>query len=359
MKITGFTTRLVAVPRDGGPVPNTPTPYVTMKLQTDAGIEGIGYTGFGAAATAKALKETVDAFAALIVGTDPEMVEATQQRLLTLGGGGAPAGLVTRAAAGIDIALWDIKGKAANQPLYKLLGGHRDKVPAYASGWLWRDWDVKRLAETAPKLVDDGWRAMKFRLGAEPTAARELERVRVMREAVGPDIDLMIDINQGWDVNRSIAIGRKLADYGTYWLEDPVHHQDFAGLARIAAALDTPIAAGEYHYGLAPFRQAVEQQSVDIVMVDIMRAGGITGWMKVARMAEVFNMPVVTHLAPEIQVHTLAACPNGTYVEWMPWSTPMFKELPQLDKADGKLIVPQRPGLGLEFDEAALDRFAM
>ena len=217
-------------------------------------------------------------------------------------------------------------------------------MPTYASGHLWRNYDLKMLAETAPKLVDQGYRAMKFRLGAEKTAKAELERVRVMRESVGPDIDLMIDINQGWSVDQSINIGRRLADYDIFWLEDPTNHQDYAGLARIADALDTPIAAGEYHYGLAPFRHMLEQRSIDIVMVDLMRGVGITGFMKAGHMAEAFNLPIVTHLAPEVLVHPLAALSNGLTVEWMPWSTGMFKELPKLE--NGELVLPDRPGLG-------------
>jgi L-alanine-DL-glutamate epimerase-like enolase superfamily enzyme len=212
------------------------------------------------------------------------------------------------------------------------------------------------LAETAPRLVKDGFKAMKFRLGAEPTAAKELERVQVMREAVGPDVTLMIDINQAWDVNQAISIGRHLAEYDIYWLEDPTHFQDYAGLARIADALETPIAAGEYHYGIAPFRHMLEARSIDVVMVDLMRAGGITGWMKVAHMAEAFNLPVVTHLAPEVLMHALAAVPNGTMAEYMPWSLGLFTELPKVE--DGELVLPQTPGLGLEFDEAALDKYA-
>jgi L-alanine-DL-glutamate epimerase-like enolase superfamily enzyme len=239
------------------------------------------------------------------------MGEATTQRLLALAGGGtpggrvvgAPEGTVTYAVSAIDVALWDIKAKAAGMPLYKLLGGYRDRVPTYASGHLWRDYDLKLLAETAPKLVDQGYRAMKFRLGAEKSADAELQRVRVMREAAGPDIDLMIDINQGWSVDQAITIGRRLSEHGIYWLEDPTHHGDYPGLARIADALDTPIAAGEYQFGIVPFRHMLEQRSIDFVMVDLMRGGGISGFMKIAHMAEAFNLPVVTHLAPEVLVH--------------------------------------------------------
>ena len=231
-------------------------------------------------------------------------------------------------------------------------------VPTYASGHLWRHYDLEALASTATDLVSQGFRAMKFRMGAEATADAELARLRTMREAVGDGVDLMVDINQGWDVNRAIAVGRGMAEYGLFWLEDPTHFQDYAGLARIADALDTPIAAGEYHYGVAPFRHMLEARSIDIVMVDLLRVGGITQWMKAAHMAEAYNLPIVTHLAPEVLGHALAAAPNGMYVEHMPWAFPLFEEVPQIN-AEGRLVMPDSPGLGLRFDEERLAASAL
>ena len=228
MKIAGFTTRLVSLPRETSPLGEGPgsitISFVTLKMWTDDGVEGIGYAGFVSGVMQRALKEAVDGLAELAVGDDPMMVEAISSKLLAAGGGGAPAGLVTRAAAAIDVALWDIKGKALRQPVYKLLGGYRDRVPTYASGKLWRTYDLEALAESAAELVGQGFRAMKFRLGAEDSVAKEVARLRVMRKAVGDDVDLMVDINQGWDVNQAINIGRSFAEYDIFWLEDPVHH---------------------------------------------------------------------------------------------------------------------------------------
>jgi L-alanine-DL-glutamate epimerase-like enolase superfamily enzyme len=134
-----------------------------------------------------------------------------------------------------------------------------------------------------------------------------------------------------------------------------VAHDDYAGLARVADSLPTPIAAGEYHYGIVPFRHMLEARSIDIVMIDVLRVGGITQWMKVAGMAEAFNVPVVSHLVPEIHVHLIGAIPNGLTVEYMPWSLRLFEETPAL--MAGRLAVPTKPGLGLAFDQAALKRF--
>ncbi len=361
MKVTGFTTKVVSVPRESGPLgdglASLASNFITLKLHTNEGIDGISYAGFTSAVMVPALKASLDALCEQVIGEDPINVEAINHRLTTLAGSGSPAGLATRTVSAIDVAIWDLKGKALGEPVYRLLGGFRDRVPTYYSGKLWRPYSLEELAESAAELVAQGYKAMKFRMGAEDTAAKEIARMQVMRETVGPDIDVMLDINQGWDVNTAISIGRELAAYDLYWLEDPTHYSDFEGLSRIADALDTPIAAGEYHYGIMPFRYMLEHRSIDIVMVDLLRAGGITQWMKVAHMAEAFNLPVVSHLAPEFLMHGMAAIPNGTYTELMPWAYPLFKEEPKVE--DGMLVLPQTPGFGIEFDDEALERFAV
>ena len=361
MKIAECSTRVVSLPRERGPLSDglgsMTSGFVTLTLRTDEGVEGIAFAGYVSGVMLPALKAALDALAEQVIGDDPLMVEAIGARLLRLAGSGAPAGIANRAIAAIDVALWDIKGKALGQPVYKLLGGFRDRIPVYASGYLWRTYDLRALAETAPKLVAQGFRAMKFRMGGEESAAKEIARMRVMREAVGDEIDVMVDINQGWRVDQAITVGRELAAYNLYWLEDPVHHQDYAGMARIAEALDTPLASGEYHYGIAPFRHMLEHRSIDIVMVDLLRAGGLTAFMKIGHLAEAFNLPVVSHLATEVLAHAIAALPNGLTVEHMPWSFALFKEVPQVE--NGLLVLPDRPGLGLEFDDEALTRFAI
>ena len=361
MKITSYETGVVALPRPIGPLSEGPgsvaATFVTLKLRTDDGIEGIGYAGFASGVMLNALKAAMDGLAEQTLGSDPMMIEQIGARLLALGGSGAPAGLVTRSVSAIDVALWDIRGKALGQPVYRLLGGFRDRVPTYASGHLWRTYDLNMLAKTGPELVEQGFTAMKFRLGGEDSDVKEIERMRVMRSAIGDDIDLMVDINQGWDVNTSIRIGRLMADYNLFWLEDPTQHQDYAGYARIADALDTPIATGEYHYGTIPFRHMLEHRSLDIVMVDLLRVGGLTGFMKVAHMAEIYNLPVVSHLATEVLAHAIAAAPNGLIVEHMPWTFGMFKEEPKLEA--GQIVLPQSPGLGIEFDDEKLAHYAV
>src|SRR6266850_5222884 len=286
---------------------------------------------------------------------NPTQTEAIAAKARRAAGGSGPGGLFTLALSAIDIACWDLKGKALGRSVAALLGGLRERVPTYASGALVRPHPVKYLAEAGPRLVKMGFRQMKMQCGSEPTVAASVERVRVMREAIGPDVDLMCDINQLWSVNQAIEVGARLEPYHLFWLEDPTTHDDYPGLARVADALTTPIAAGEYHYGIVPFRHLLEARSIDVVMIDLLRVGGITQWMKVAGMAEAFNLPVVSHLVPEIHVHLIAAIPNGLTVEYMPWTLRLFEETPALQ--NGQLVVPSKPGLGLAFDQAALKRY--
>jgi len=361
MKISHVTTRHLRTPGDnplvvGLPAPTDTREFALLELGTDQGLVGIGLSFFGGALTAT-LRTAVDALANLLIGDDPTQTEAIAAKLRRAAGSSGPGGIFTLALSAIDMACWDLKGKALGQSVCALLGGLRDRVPTYASGALMRPHPIDYLAKAGPRLRDMGFRQMKMQCGSEPTVAASVERVRVMRESIGPDVDLMCDINQLWSVNQAIEVGRRIEDYHLFWLEDPTSHDDFPGLARIADALTAPIAAGEYHYGIVPFRHMLEHRSIDIVMIDLLRAGGITQWMKIAGMAEAFNLPVVSHLIPEIHVHLIAAIPNGLTVEYMPWTLRLFEETPAIE--NGQLVVPKKPGLGLSFDQAAIKKYAV
>jgi L-alanine-DL-glutamate epimerase-like enolase superfamily enzyme len=334
-------------------------PIVTVRLRTDSGLEGIGVTLYGGKLT-RSLHAAVEDLAALTVGEDPMRLEKIIARLRTgTGDACGPGGIFTLALSAIDTALWDLKGKALEQPLWKLLGGHRDRVPTYASGSLRRGLSDDQAQRAARILVQKGFREMKTQMAlpGDPTPAEEVRRVRVVRDAIGPDIKLMCDINQRWRPEQAIDIGRRVeaAGVGLFWLEDVTAHDDYAGLARVTDALSTPVAGGEYVWGIVPFRHMIEARSVDIVMVDLARVGGVTQWMKVAGMAEAFNLPIVSHVMPEILVHMVAACPNGLTVEYMPWMLALYEETPAID--NGHLVLPDKPGLGLTFDEKAIKAF--
>src|SRR5881275_1299555 len=352
MKITGTRTQIVELPADE-PLANAPEnpngkrPIVTLRVETDAGAEGIGVAYFGGALT-RTLAQAIDELGALCVGEDPVLVEAVHAKLKAAAGGSAgPGGIYHLALSALDLALW------------RLLGGARERVPTYASGALMRGLPLDTVVKAAATLKDKGWREMKTQMAlpGETTPAKEVERMRLIREAIGPDIKLMCDINQRWRPEQAIDIGKRVEDAGVglFWLEDVTAHDDYAGLARVSAALATPVAGGEYLYGIVPFRHMLEARSVDIVMIDQVRSGGITPWLKIAGMAEAFNLPVVSHGVPEIHVHLVGAVPNGLTVEYMPRLFHLWEEVPA--PVNGELAMPTGPGLGLKFDEEAIAKY--
>jgi L-alanine-DL-glutamate epimerase-like enolase superfamily enzyme len=363
MKIASLETGIVLLPNDeplGGfsENPNAKNPIVWLRLRSDDGIEGLGVCYFGGALT-RTLRHAVDELGALTIGEDPLRVEAVAKKLRDAAGASGPAGILTLAMSAIDVALWDLKGKALGLPLWKLLGGGRDRIATYASGALRRGLKLDEAVTAAGRLREKGHRQTKMQLGLPgiTSPAREVEQARLIRQACGPDMDLMCDINQRWRPEQAIDIGRRVEDTGVglFWLEDVTAHDDYAGLARVTAALSTPVAGGEYLYGIVPFRHMLEQRSVDIVMIDQVRSGGITPWLKIAGMAEAFNLPVVSHGVPEIHVHLVGAVPNGLTVEYMPRLFPLWRAVPQ--PVEGMLAMPTAPGLGLEFDQAAIDKY--
>src|ERR1700757_1686866 len=363
MKISGIRSSIVALPADepladAAENPNATRLFVTLQVDTDEGAVGVGVTYFGGALTG-ALRSAVDEFGALAIGEDPLRVEAIAAKLRVAAGSAGPGGIFHLALSAIDRALWDIRGKALNLPLWKLLGGARERVPTYASGALTRGLSLDRVVAAAGRLKERGFREMKtqWALPGETTPAKEVERMRRVREAIGPDIKLMCDINQRWRVEQAIDIGKRVEDAGVglFWLEDVTAHDDYAGLARVNAALATPICGGELVWGIVPFRHMIEARSVDIVMIDLIRVGGITQWLKVAGMAEAFNLPVVSHVIPEIHGHLVAAVPNGLTVEYMGWMLQLFEGTAALENSE--LVLSDRPGLGLTFREDAVNRF--
>jgi L-alanine-DL-glutamate epimerase-like enolase superfamily enzyme len=365
MKISHLQSQILVLP-ESDPLANSPEnpnaarPIVILRIGTDDGIEGLAVTFYCGAAT-RSLKAAVDDLGALTIGEDPLRLEAIIAKLRAAAGGSGPGGMFTLALAAIDIAVWDIRGKALNQPLWKLLGGAHERVPAYASGSLRRTLSLDEVVTAAGRLKEKGFREAKMQLAlpGPTTPAKEVERARAVRQALGPDIKLMCDINQRWRPEEAIDIGRRVEDSGVglFWLEDVTTHDDYAGIARVNAALATPICGGELVYGIVPFRHMIEARSVDYIMIDLIRVGGITQWMKVAGMAEAFNLPVVSHVIPEIHTHLVAAVPNGLTVEYMGWMLTLFEGTAPLDR--GELVLSERPGLGLTFNQETINRFGV
>lgn len=359
MKITRVDVQTVLIPRviprnyetDG----KWDLPAVIARVHTDAGIEGIGHAITLMPEHTRSLATLMEELGGLLIGMDPRRPEAISARMMYAANWIGPGGLLNIAACALDVAAWDILGKDAGQPLWRLLGGHSDRVRVYESGGLISP-DIDTLQRAAEANLKAGHRAMKMRPGLQRHARLPhlVEHVKAIRDVIGPDVDLMLDINQTWLPSRAIQAGRALEGMELFWLEDPVAMHDIEGQAAVAAALDLPVCAGEYHYGIAPLRQLLQARAVDVLMVDLMRVGGITPFRKVAGMAEAFGVPVASHLVPEIFAPLIAAIPNGLIVEGMPWSADLFEGTPVLE--DGALVLSERPGHGLSFNEDFIAR---
>ncbi|WP_171060877.1 mandelate racemase/muconate lactonizing enzyme family protein [Poseidonocella sp. HB161398] len=362
MKISNVRVRLAEVhDADGATLAAARQPKTrqVVAVQVEAGgIEGLG-VGFLHGGLTAALLSATEELAGQLPGADAARPEAIAAQLMRHVYKLEDVGLFRVGLSAIDMACWDIIGKAAGLPLWKLLGGARSSIPAYSSGQLHRGLTDEVLAESAAKIAADGFRHAKLHLalpgGHDP--AREVARARIAREALGPDVRLQVDANELWSVHEAVDTGHQLQEAGIRLsiLEDPVRYTDFAGLARVTDALAAPVMAGESNWGVAPFEHMIRHRSVDILMVDIMQAGGFTAWRKIAAMAEGANLPVVSHLLPELQAHAVAAVPNGLICEYKEWLWPLFDGLPEF--RDGCFHLSERPGHGLGLSPEFRDLF--
>ena len=322
---------------------------VLVRVHTDEGIVGENFVFTLNNVRTAVLREMIDGLAPLIVGKDPGLITAFWSSAWTGINFLGHKGVSVVGISAIDGALWDIAGKRAGLPLYRLLGGARQAMPAYHSGGLWLSSSIDELVSEAGRFVGQGFKAIKMRLGC-PTPKEDIERVRAVRQAIGPGIRLMADANQGLTESQAIRLGRMLEEFDLTWFEEPLPAWDLEGVARVAAALDTPIASGETEYTRYGFRRMLELRSADVLMPDLQRVGGVTEFMRVAHMAAAFDIPVSSHLFSEMSVQVLGALSNAMYLEYMPWFAPLYNEV--LEIRDGDAMAPERPGWGFTFNES-------
>ncbi|MCK4788783.1 MAG: mandelate racemase/muconate lactonizing enzyme family protein [Desulfobacteraceae bacterium] len=329
---------------------------VIVQLTTDEGLEAFGLAFAWNDRQVKSLKASIEDLEYIIIGQDVFHWAEAWQRLYNATRHMGHHGYGIYALAAIDTALWVLRAKALGRPLAHLLGGFRQRVPAYASHLLFRNWSLDELQRDAAALVEQGFKVVKMNMGDKPFKV-ELERLKAVRQAVGDDIGIMIDVNWAWSVTDTIKMGREIEKYNVYWLEDPLASEDPAQLAQVADALDVPIADGETFCTKYEFRRLIEKGAADILIVDLQRVGGISEWMKVATMAEAWNLPIASHLFHDFSVHLVAAIPNGLILEYMPWYDQIYQEPPQVK--DGYMDVPDTPGLGLELDPEAIKKYEL
>ena len=332
----------------------THTEIVVCEIETDSGVTGVGWT-HGSDIVYRTLRE----MATTVVGAPlyPERIWAETFRPKIYG----RRGLTTRAISALDIAVWDAIGKAAGLSVHRLLGGFRDRVPAYVAGGYYEP--GKGLAELQDEMrarVDSGVTAVKMKVGALPVAD-DLARVDAVREAVGAGVDVLVDANNAYDRLQARRLAAELSDRGIFWFEEPLDPDDFDGAADMVRAGGVPIALGENEYTLAGFRHLVDHRCADVINADAQLLGGITEWQKCVHYAQAHHVPVAPHGDQEVHVHLVASAPNGLIVEYYDnglntLKDVMFEQRLELND-DGTISVPDRPGLGFDLDRRSLARF--
>ena len=329
---------------------------VFVRLRTDAGLTGIGWCFAFEASKAAALAALVEDLASIYQDRDPRAVRANfalaWQDLNFFG----HAGAAMMALSTLDTACWDLAAQAAELPLYRYLGGDRTRVTTYASSGLWLNYTVDELIAQAEAFRAQGHRAMKMRIG-RPDYLTDIERVGLVRDAVGPDIELLVDVNQAWTESVAIQAGRLLESFDVFWLEEPVFYTDLEGCARVAAALDMRVATGETSYGSAAMKQHLEVRAADVLMPDLQRMGGITEYLNAAALCAAYNQPVSSHLFTEASAHVLAAQPHALMLEHMEWWEELFEN--PLVVEDGQIVMSENPGIGLVLAERMLTKFTV
>jgi mandelate racemase len=260
------------------------------------------------------------------------------------------------AVAGLDMAAWDALARAADLPLAVFLGGSLAPVPAYNSNGLWLT-PVDELGEHAAALVAEGeFQGLKLRLGRE-RLADDIAAIRAVRNAVGEDVKLMVDFNQGMSLGDALHRCHALDDQGLYWFEEPIAYDNLAGYVQLTRELKTPVQLGENFYGARALFKAIRAGAGDYVMLDLMRIGGVTGWLRAVAIAGAAGVEVSTHLYPEVAAHLMRVTETAHWLEWQDWANPILAEPFRLET--GHLLIPDRPGSGIEWDEDAIKRYRL
>jgi mandelate racemase len=325
-------------------------PLVLLDLLTEEGVTGHSYVFCYTPLALGPTARLVSNLGPLIEG-DPVVPLAIEQKLQATFRLIGPQGLTGLAMAAIDVAAWDALAKANDRPLVEFLGGEARPVPAYAS---LRAMDTVSVAEEARRSVDSGYGAVKVRIG-HPDVRADVGVVRAVRSAVGEDVDLMVDYNQVLSVPDAISRARVLDDEGIYWIEEPTRADDFGGHARISREAKTPIQLGENWWGSHDMAKSLQAQASDFAMPDLMKIGGVTGWLRAAALAEAAGLPVSSHLFVEVSAHLLAITPTRDRLEHLDLAGPILEE--PLEIEEGYAVIPATPGNGIEWDEASVERY--
>src|SRR6266545_2248425 len=355
MKITSIDSFILTVP--------TPKPMalnyaqqklVVAEISTDEGIAGLGYSlVFGGGGAEAVLVYLETRLRPVVLGEDPLFVERLWERMFRADMGIKKQGVAAYALSALDIGLWDIAGKAAGLPLYKLWGAVTDRIPAYGSGG-WSKYSERELIAEAEKYAALGCKHYKMKIH-HPDPRENRKRVEAVRRALGEGVRMMVDVNQRLDVLANIRQARSLEDFDLVWYEEPVLADDIAACAEVARAIGIPVATGENNYTRFEFRELIERRAARYLMPDVCRANGFSETLRIGRLAGAHQVAVAPHVVHELSLHAVGALSNGFLVEFIDWTPPdLFEEMPACK--DGHFRIPDRPGHGMALARGAKRR---
>ena len=350
MTITALRTTLIRVPWAGDPpaagiLPPTAREFLVLEVLTRGGLSGMGYLqplSGGLETLGACMTEMI---APIVIGRDATEVEGIWQSLWRGTYWVGRMGIAVFCLSAVDVALWDLVGKKAGLPLHRLWGKSRSEVPAYGSG-CWRGLGGDGMIARARHFTGMGLKAIKMQVAHVRPWREDVKNVLAMREALGPDIEIMVDVNMGWTADTAIQAGRYFDDAEVYWMEEPVVCEDFDGYRRVTRHLRTRVVGGETHYTRYDMRPFFRHPSTPILQPDVMR-GGLTELRKIAATADTWGITIAPHCFHELMVHVAASIPNASYLEYMDWNDDIWVEpaIPQ----QGMLRPPEAPGHGLAF----------
>ena len=359
IKITNASFACYSWPR-AQPIQNGLHTYVNVniaitKIETD-----IGITGYGIGRNNPGENAMRQQFLATLIGKDPTNTAAVWANLWSPKLYGR-RGQETKALSSIDMALWDIKGKIAGLPIWRLLGGYRNRIPTYvAGGYYSKGKGLKDLQQEMANHVERGARGVKMKIGAVEIA-EDIERIKAVRQVLGPDIKLMIDANCAYTYFDAIRLAKRAEEFDIYWFEEAVQPDDYEGFTKLSRATSIPLATGENEYTKHGFRDLIATQAISFLQPDARYMGGVTEFMKVAAMAEAHGLVICPHGDQQAHIQLLGAIPNAHLLEFYPKElNPMFgsvyKHTPDLND-DGTVTIPDVPGMGSDPNEKMLERY--
>ena len=328
---------------------------VLARVETNDDVSGLGFTysvfHHGAREIASFINHSLNELA---TGHDPRNHEALWHRMWRSTDWVARGGIAYLALAAVDIALWDIKSKLANMPLYRLLGGYRDRVPAYNTDGGWLNHTIEQLVEETRQIVAAGFHGTKIKVGKEDPM-EDRERIAAVREVMGPHRRLMVDANEGFTAAEAIRHAQMWEDLNLFWFEEPLAPEDVSGHAQLKAHTSIPIAVGENLHTRQQFKEYIAADAVSIVQPDVCRAGGITEWLKIAQLADCHGLQVSPHFVMELHLPLVAAIPNGLWVEYIPALNNALRAPWRFE--DGYFRPSEEPGLAIPWDFEKLERY--